>query len=251
MIFLKMFSRKWIITTLLVILGAAICVRLGIWQLDRLAQRRTFNTHVFTMQASPVLTLPAAADLTSMEYRAVTATGTYDFDNQVALRNQFNGNEYGYHLLTPLRLSDGEAVMVDRGWIPADGNSTPADWRKYDQPGQVSVDGEIRLEQTQPSFGSVADPTLAPGQTHFDFWVYVNLDRIEKQIPYPILPVYIQLNPDPSRTKPPIPFQPQLDLTEGPHQGYALQWFSFATLLVVGYPFYLRKQEMDQEKKKK
>lgn len=251
MIFMKMFSRKWIITTLVVILGAAICVRLGIWQLDRLAQRRAFNAHVFAMQASPELNLPAAIDLTTMEYRAVRATGTYDFENQVALRNQFNGDQYGYHLLTPLRLADGEAVVVDRGWIPAGDNSTPADWRKYDQPGQVSVEGEVRLEQTQPSFGSVADPTLSPGQPRLDFWIYVNLDRIQKQIPYPILPVYIQLNLDPNQTKPPIPFQPQLDLTEGPHQGYALQWFSFATLLVVGYPFFLRKQERDMEKNKK
>lgn len=251
MIFLKMFSRKWIVTTLLVSLGAAICVRLGIWQLDRLAQRRVFNAHVFAMQASQELSLPASVDLTTMEYRAVHASGTYDFENQVALRNQFNGDQYGYHLLAPLLLADGEAVMVDRGWIPSDGNSEPADWSKYDQPGQISVDGEIRLEQTQPSFGSVADPTLAPGQTRLDFWVYVNLDRIGKQIPYPILPVYIQLNPDPSRTKPPIPFQPQLDLTEGPHQGYALQWFSFAALLVVGYPFYLRRQERDMEKNRK
>ncbi len=251
MIFLKMFTRKWILTTLLVIAGAAVCVRLGIWQLDRLAQRRVFNAHVFAMQAMPELSLPAQVDLTSMEYRAVTASGTYDFENQVALRNQFNGNEYGYHLLTPLKLSDGEAILVDRGWIPADGNSSPADWRKYDQPGQVTLHGEIRLEQTTPSFGSVADPTLAPNQTRLDFWVYVNLDRIKLQIPYPILPVYIQLNPDPGRSAPPVPFQPALDLTEGPHQGYAIQWFSFATLLVAGYPFYLNWQDKSSEKKQK
>ncbi len=250
MILRKMFSRKWFITTLLVILGAALCARLGIWQLDRLAQRRIFNAHVFAMQALPALTLPAAVDLTTMEYRAVNATGTYDFENQVALRNQFNGDQYGYHLLTPLHLADGESILVDRGWIPSDGNSNPADWRRYDAPGPVTIHGIIRLEQTQPSFGSVADPTLAPGQTRLDFWVYVNLDRIAIQIPYPILPVYLQLDPDPGRTNPPIPFQPTLDLTEGPHQGYALQWFSFATLLLAGYPFFLRRQEKGPEKKK-
>ncbi len=250
MILLKMFTRKWWITTILVILGAALCVRLGIWQLDRLAQRRVFNAHVFAMQAMPPLNLPASVDLTAMEYRAVTASGTYDFENQVALRNQFNGDQYGYHLLTPLKLPDGEAILVDRGWIPSDGNSTPADWRKYDQTGPVTVQGQIRSEQTQPSFGSVADPTLAPGQTRLDFWIYVNLDRIKLQMPYSILPVYIQLDPDPGRTQPPIPFQPVLDLTEGPHQGYAIQWFSFATLLVAGYPFYLNYQEKHSEKQK-
>lgn len=243
MIFLKMLSRKWILTTVLVVVGAAVCVRLGIWQLDRLAQRRTFNAHVFAVQVMSPLDLPARADLTQMEYRTVRASGAYDFANQVVIRNQFYNGLSGFHLLTPLRLSDGEAVLVDRGWIPADGNAMAADWRKYDQPGVVTVSGVIRLGQTAPGYGGVADPTLTPDQTRLDFWMYVNLDRIGLQVPYPILPVYIQLDPDPNRADPPIPFQPTLDLSEGPHQGYAIQWFSFAAVLFIGYPFYLRKQE--------
>jgi surfeit locus 1 family protein len=237
--FLKLLSRKWIPITFLVIIAASVCVGLGIWQLDRLAQQRVFNAHVYAMQALQPLVLPAQVDLTNMEYRAVKVSGTYDFVNQVAIRNQFNGNQFGYHLLTPLHLVDGSAVLIDRGWIPADGNSTPNDWRKYDQPGEVVLNGEIRLSQTTASFGAVSDPTLTPGQTGLDFWVYVNLDRIRDQIPYTILPIYIQLNPDPTRTTPPIPYQPQLDLSEGPHQSYAIQWFSFATLMLVGYPFYV------------
>jgi surfeit locus 1 family protein len=243
-----MFSRKWIWTTLLVLIGAAVCARLGIWQLDRLTQRRAFNAHVFAVQALAPLNLPAHDDLTTMEYRAVRASGMYDFENQVAIRNQFNGDQYGYHLLTPLRLSDGEAILVDRGWIPSDGNSAPSDWRKYDQMGQVAISGVIRLGQTEAGFGGEADPTLMPGQTRLDFWIYVDLDRIGKQIQYPILPVYIQLDPDPNQTDPPVPFQPALDLSEGPHQGYAVQWFSFAVLLLIGYPFYLRKQDLASNK---
>ena len=57
-----------------------------------------------------------------MEWRAVKVTGKYDLSNQVALRNQYNANQYGYHLLTPLQF-DGKAVLVDRGWIPAEGNA--------------------------------------------------------------------------------------------------------------------------------
>ncbi len=248
MIASKLFSRKWIWTTLLVLLGAAVCVRLGIWQLHRLAQRRVFNSHVLAMRALPPLDLPAHDDLTRMEYRAVRAGGTYDFGNQVVIRNQFNGDQYGYHLLTPLHLPDGEAVLVDRGWVPADGNSAPSDWRKYDGPGQVALSGIIRLGVTAAGFGGEADPTLSPDQTRLDFWIYVDLNRIRAQVPYPILPVYIQLDPDPNRTAPPIPFQAELDLSEGPHQSYAIQWFSFAAVLLVGYPFYLRKQDSKPQK---
>jgi surfeit locus 1 family protein len=247
---LKIFSRQWFLTTLLVIAGAAVCARLGIWQLDRLKQRRAFNSHVYAVRAMPALDLSGMAgseDLPDMEYRPATATGTYDFAHQVAIRNQYHNSEYGFHLLTPLVMKSGQVVLVDRGWIPAEGNATPADWRKYDVSGPITIHGIIRLEQTGPGFGGVADPTLTPGQKGLNQWIYVNIGRISQQLPYPILPVYVELNLDPSRTTPPIPYQEELDLSEGPHQGYAVQWFSFAILLLVGYPFYVRKQETSRK----
>jgi len=238
------FSRQWIFATLLVLAGSALCVRLGIWQLDRLEQRRAFNAHVLSMWASEPMIIDGLPtdDLTTMEYRAVKVSGVYDFEKQVALRNRYFQNEYGFHLLTPLLLEDGSAVLVDRGWIPADGNDLPADWRKYDQPGLVSLEGQIRLGQSKPDLGGVPDPTLTPGQTRLDFWNIVNLERIQSQVPYPLLNVFVQPDVDPDDIVPPIPYQPEIELTEGPHFGYALQWFAFATIFVVGYPFFVRKQ---------
>ena len=237
----KMFSRAWLFTTLLVFIGSAICVRLGIWQLDRLKQRRAFNAQVISMRAAEMLNLNQnlPADISSMEWRAVIVSGEYDFENQLALRNQYNGDQYGYHLITPLRFGNGTAVLVDRGWIPADGNTAPTDWRKYDESGQVTVTGQIRLGQAKPAFGGVADADTG----HLDIWNNLNIVRISEQSPYPILPVYIQPNEIENDSVPPIPFQPEVDLTEGPHFGYALQWFAFATILFFGYPFFLRKQE--------
>ncbi len=248
MILRAMFSSRWFLTTLLVLAGGALCVRLGIWQLDRLEQRRAFNAHVESMWASEPLTLSGKPleDLTTMEYRAMTVSGTYDFTNQVALRNRYFQDQYGYHLLTPLLLDDGSAVLVERGWIPADGNNSPADWRKYDEPGRVTIQGQIRLGQTNPDLGGVPDPALAPGQKRLEFWNIVNLERIGQQVPYPLLDVFVQPNPDPDDVTPPIPYQPDIELTEGPHLGYAGQWFIFATILVLGYPFYLRKQLKEQ-----
>ena len=245
MIFLDMFRRRWLLTTFLVFLGCAICIRLGIWQLDRLEQRRAFNAQVTSMQAEPVLDLniEEPQNISGMEWRAATATGEYDFANQVALRNQYYGATYGYHLVTPLLLADRVSVLVDRGWIPAEGNASPEDWRKYDESGVVQVTGQIRLGSGKPSFGGIADPELSPGQTRLDAWNNFDVERIAKQIPYPILSVYLQSNADASDETPPIPFQPEMDLTEGSHFGYALQWFTFATILFIGYPFYLRNQQ--------
>ncbi len=244
MILKKMFSRGWLFTTLLVLAGTAVCARLGIWQLDRLDQRRAFNTQVETMRAADMLDLnkELPLDIDSMEWRSVAVTGEYDFENQVVIRNQYNGNQYGYHIITPL-LFNGGAVLVDRGWIPADGNSTPSDWRKYDEIGQQNVTGQIRIGQAQSIIGGVADPELSPDQTRMDAWNNLNLERIAQQIPYPILTVYVQPNTEDAASAPPIAFQPIVELTEGSHFGYALQWLTFATILFVGYPFYLRKQK--------
>lgn len=236
--FLKMFSRKWLLPTLLVLIASAVCIRLGIWQLDRLDGRRAFNTQVETMRTASLLDLNQAVpeDISSMEWRAVTVTGEYDFENQVALRNQYNGDQYGYHLVTSLLFS-GRAVLVDRGWIPAE-----ADWRSFDQPGPVTVTGQIRLGSGKPAIGGVADALPANGET-LTIWNNFDLEHMSPQFPYRLLPVYIQPNVDAGDTTPPIPYQPVVELTEGPHFGYAIQWFTFAVIFLVGYYFYLGKQE--------
>ena len=81
-------------------------------------------------------------------------------------------------------------MLVDRGWIPLK-DDTPAAWRKYDVAGAVTVTGILRLP-AKPGMGGQPDPTLAAGETRMDFWNFVNLQRLQDQMPYPILPVYIQ-----------------------------------------------------------
>ena len=241
----RMFTKKWILATFLVVVAAAVCIRLGIWQLDRLSQRRAFNSHIYSMRAMPPLDISAGApaDLAVMEYRTVVARGTYDFDNQVAIRNQYVNGVLGYDLLTPLRLADGTTILVDRGWVPAQGNDSPQGWRRYDGPQQAEVQGLIRLGQSTPLPGGIDNPTPAPGQTRLDFWNFINTDSLARQLPYAILPVYIQQTSTTGDANSPVPHLETLDLSEGPHMGYALQWFSFAAIFLVGYSFYLRKQE--------
>ena len=251
MLLLKMVQRKWLLTTLLVLLGTALCIRLGIWQLDRLEGRRAFNRQVETMRALPPINLNQEPldSIDEMEWRTVRVSGVYDFENQIAIRNQYHDNQYGYHLLTPLLFdasTDSElaefAVLVDRGWIPADSHSASADWREYDEAGEINITGQIRLGASKPAFGGVEDVVPENG-ARLEVWNNADISRVADQLPYPILPVYIQPDPAVGDTEPPLPFQPQIELTEGSHFGYALQWFTFATILFLGYPFFIRKQE--------
>ena len=245
------FSRRWWLTSLVVLFGIGLTIRLGIWQVDRYLMNRAFAGHLAAMRNASPLTLAAGsrpAGLTGMEYRAVSVTGKFDFDHQIAIRNQIWvqawGNETGYILVTPLVFTDGSAVLVDRGWIPLKDN-TPASWRQFDTPGSVTVSGVLRLPAV-PQMGGALDPTLAPGQASLDLWNLVNIDRLQEQLPYPILPVYIQQAPVGDNSELPFRALPDPDLSEeGINAGYAMMWFIFTALLFFGYPLYLSKQTPD------
>lgn len=258
------FSRRWWITSLLVMAGIALTIRLGIWQLDRYRQNKALADHLRTIQVASPLQLSGSgqsAGLTSaspsaewigMEYRAVQAAGNFDFARQIAVRNQVWlqswGNDTGYNLVTPLVLPDGSAVLVDRGWIPLKYN-TPASWRVFDVSGPSMITGIIRLPAV-PGMGGQSDPTLAPGQTSMDFWNIINLKQLQNQLPYTILPIYIQEAPDNNANLPykrlSVP-----DLTPaGSNAGFAVMWFAFTGLLIFGYPLYLRNQTLGTSSRK-
>lgn len=243
----RMFTRRWLLATLLVVVGVGVNIRLGIWQLDRLDQRLAFNARVQAQLDAPQLILDGealGADLAAMEYRQVFVRGEYDFDQEVALRNQVSAdNQLGVHLLTPLKIAGSEAyILVDRGWIPMDAFST-GDWSAYTEPGLVTVRGVLRASQSKPDFGNRSDVLPGPGDPPLKAWNFANVTAVGLQTPYDLLPAYIQQAPDPAWSDLPARSQPELELTEGPHLGYAIQWFTFAVLLAAGYPFFIRRQE--------
>ncbi len=199
------------------------------------------------MWAATAVNLPDGLELSleEMEYRSVCAVGMYDFDHQVGLRNQYWNDQFGYHLLTPLMMSDGTAVIVDRGWIPVEGNDTAIDWSVFNVDKATEICGIIRLGRERPDVGGRPDPTLAAGENRLDLWNNVNLERLSEQMPYPLESIYIQADPDEGDQTPPVPFQPEIEISEGPHLGYAGQWFTFAAILFFGYPFFIRRSEMN------
>ena len=243
-----LFSRRWWKTTVVVIIALAVMIRLGIWQLDRLEQRRAFNARVQAQLDQPPLDLSGPvldADLEQMEYREVVAFGEYDHAAEVALRNQAWNSQFGVHLVTPLRIAGSDrAVLVDRGWIPFE-EFEDGDWSEFAEPGQVEVRGMLRVPQNRPTIGFRSDPTPAPGSEPRKSWNVLSADFLAGQIQYPILPVYIQQAPDPAWTRLPYRSLTQLELSEGSHLGYAIQWFAFALILGSGYPLFVRKQEME------
>jgi len=242
---IRLLKKRWIISTILVLIAMGVMIRLGIWQLERLEARRAFNNRVLEQVNQPMLLITGQEmypDLSHMEYRQVSVTGEYDHEHQVALRNQHWGNQWGVHLVTPLRIKDSDqSILVDRGWIPSE-EYLSGDWSKFDEPGLVHVSGVIRASQSKADFGSRSDPAPEPGMSAQKSWNFINITALQEQSPYQLLGAYIQQAPDSAWKGIPYRTQPDIEITEGPHMGYAIQWFSFAAVLGIGYIFYLRNQ---------
>lgn len=243
----QLVSFRFWFTTILVIVAVAVMVRLGIWQLDRLEQRRAFNARVQAQLAQPPLILDDETlqqNLYDMEYRTVIVRGEYDFANQVALRNQAYQNRWGVHLLTPLKIKGtDQTVLVNRGWIPGE-EFLSGNWSRFDQNGEVTIRGVIRRAQTRPDFGKRNDPVPGAGEPPLKAWNLANVGAIARQMNYSVVSdVYIQQTEGEGQAANlPVPAQVELDLSEGPHLGYALQWFTFAAILGIGYPFFVKRR---------
>jgi surfeit locus 1 family protein len=186
-----------------------------------------------------------------MEYRTALAGGEFDHQRQVVLRNQDWQGRLGVHILTPLMIEGAEsAVLVDRGWVPYE-DFTDGNLDQYDVEGQVQVEAVIRRSQSKPAIGGRADQVPAPGEAPLKAWNWINISDISQQLPYHVLPVYLAALPVPGEESLPFRSEMELDLTEGSHLGYAFQWFIFAAILGIGYPFYVRREETRQTTKNK
>ena len=120
-------SGKWLGWLLIVALLAAVCVVLGNWQMDRRDQARAtiaaVETH-YDADPVPFAKVPkifATAD-DSVEWTPVVLNGKYDDAGQRIVRNRPLNGRPGYEVLIPLRLQDGQAVIINRGWLPIGNN---------------------------------------------------------------------------------------------------------------------------------
>jgi len=204
---------------------AAVCVRLGVWQVDRLRQRRAWNAAARAARERPPLGVAGGAlTADSVRDRQLRARGIYDYAHE----RLWHGRSYegipGVDLITPLRLADGGAVLVDRGWAPSP-DGYHVDEGAYREADSADVLG---LGMPAPRARGDVDPA-----------------RLKDSVPYRLLPFVIQQLPPSTALNRPLPpgliRWPAPELSDGPHLSYAVQWFSFAIIIVVGSVALLRK----------
>jgi surfeit locus 1 family protein len=205
------------------ILVAAVCVRLGFWQLDRLHQRRAANRTALSVRTEPPLSIPGGElnRAGSWSNRRVVASGQYDHDREIVLRGSALDGVPGVQVVTPLRIRGSDtAILVNRGFVPAP-DAVTASIESLREPGEQRVEG-MAFELSSGG----GKPLTHGGKTT---WARLDRDALEQLLPYPILPLYILQTPSPAlpsfpRRLPPPP------LDDGPHLSYIIQWFFFAVL---------------------
>lgn len=221
-------KRSWVIL-LAAVLTAALTARLGWWQLDRASQKVALQAALDARQALPPLgpaDWPAdPAGVKAQEYRRTLAQGVWLNEESVYLDNRPMAGRPGFYLVTPLRLDDGTALLVQRGWLPRDaqdrtrvvpppgptgalvqvsGRMAPALSRLYEFEGTEV--GVIRQNLDIESFARERRLRLKP-------WVLVQdaaaqpADKLLRDWPAPNTGVH-------------------------KHYGYAFQWFALTALIV-------------------
>jgi cytochrome oxidase assembly protein ShyY1 len=233
------FERRWFIGLMLILATATACVRLGFWQLRRLHEAKEAQRVATARLRMPVEPLSSIVSPASAGDRRVEATGHYDLSRQIVLEARSFEGRSGRHLLTPLMLPDGSALVVDRGWISESTDPASA----APPPGDVTVTG-LLLQGEQPGLLTPKN-TLARSRV----LTRIDLDAITRDMPYRIYPLWLLLE----KQQPPViggmptvaPLPPP---EEPPHLSYAIQWFLFAATALLGYAFLVRREARDRDR---
>jgi len=216
------------------VISAVVCVRLGIWQLHRLHERRLYNASVSArLSAVPVTMTELPHDTAALHFRRVHVHGAYDYDHEITFTSRTRNGSPGVNILTPVRLSGDTAVLINRGWVyAADGVTADLkSWREGDSVDAVGI--------AEP-FGARKDIDARSSQ-HPRAYRWLDPNALHATVPYHLLPYLIVLQGD-TATHPGVPPRlPFPELDEGPHKSYAIQWFSFATIAIVGMIVFVQK----------
>jgi cytochrome oxidase assembly protein ShyY1 len=236
-----MLSRRWLLAHVLIVAVVATCVSLGLWQLRRLEERRARNRlTVARLSLPPVSTdtllgAPNGGARSSFAFRRTEVRGVYDPDRQVTLHGRSLGGRPGTHALTPLVTAEGTALIVDRGWMPLKEDAGASN-RAAPPGGVVRVAG-ILVPGEEPARIGPRRPSRP-----VEAIARIDLGLLGRDLPYPVYPLYVLLQDQDPPQPDGLPRPAELArLSEGPHLGYAVQWFLFGVVAVVGYGGLIRR----------
>lgn len=243
-------SPRMLLSHVLVLAAVVTMVSLGSWQLRRLDEVRGINERLESrldadprpLGSYPMPPDPEHPDTAELEFRPVTATGTYQPEEEVLQRSRSSGGRSGYHVVTPLRTEEG-TILVRRGWVPFELDDPPVP-EAAPPSGEVTVTGYLERSELQPEGFGQRDPD----EGHLPRVFRVDVARLDRQIDDDLLPVVIHLEEQTPAQPGALPVvAPRPEFSATTHLSYAVQWFLFATIALVAYVAWLRKRLRAQD----
>jgi cytochrome oxidase assembly protein ShyY1 len=226
-------ARRLAVVVLAVVV-AATCVGLGLWQLQRLEERRALNATILGRRSAAPISIEGMSRGADEPYRRAAARGIYDVEHEVLLYGRTLDGEAGHQVVTPLILADGGAILVVRGWVPFAMQTAPV--REAAPPAaEVEVSGSLVRDEGDGSTAPDANGVIR----------VLDVVGIASTLPYDVFPLPLRLveqaPPQPRSLPTPVRMP---ELSEGPHLSYAIQWFAFALVAVAGAAILLRRDRL-------
>ena len=228
-------SRRILLFCSFALIAAVVFTRLGFWQLSRLHERQERNALLVRHQLqTPILLSALPHDTNLAHYRVASVDGHFDYDHELILSGRTRRGSPGVEFITPVRTAGSDtAVLVNRGWVYSPDATTVdrARWREGDA---ARITGYVELYSADAGLLAARDPHVIRR---------VAMHDIAARVPYPVSPFYIVAVGDTADLSHPA----RRDIPtaeEGPHRGYALQWFSFALISLVGAAIVVRKDRV-------
>lgn len=224
----------WVLVAALT--GVAVTASLGLWQLDRAAQKLALQAATDARAAMPSLAAAelarSAAAAAAQVHRPAQLRGRWLAEHTVFLDNRQMNARVGFFVLTPLQVGpNGEAVMVQRGWVPRDQLDRTRLPALATPTGEVDVEGWLAASPARLyDFGGAAGGPIRQNLV---------LDDFARETGLKLLPVSLLQRDAPAAAADGLLRQwPRLAVDVHKHFGYAFQWFALAALMTSLYAWF-------------
>ena len=222
-------ESKPFLRSLIALLLIALCIWAAQWQFQRGIDRQDRNSMIESQLTRPTLAAEevpskSSADLERLEWRTVKATGNFQSDEQILLKNRYFEGVYGFEVLTRFALRDGRYIWVNRGWVKAGKDARTAPTVAPVPSSELSIIGRVRLDRSLPVGAFFALPSSGSGL----------ISKLNAQTVFESEGFYLDLISGSDASLTPSAPAPLPQLSDGPHLAYSLQWVFFAGLVIYG-----------------